>query len=71
MEEAKQLWEANKDKPPKERLSMRAIASQLKLPKTTVIERLPGRRKGEGHIAGGNRKGRVLTDGKSGSSGSK
>ena len=71
MEEAKQLWEANKDKPPKERLSMRAIASQLKLLKTTVIERLSGRRKGEGHIAGGNRKARVLTDGKSGSSRSK
>ena len=64
IEEAKILWEANKNKPPKEQLSMRAIAAKLNLPKTTVIERLTGRRKGEGHIAGGKRKARVLTDGK-------
>ena len=62
--QAKEMWDANKDKPPKERLSMRAIAGILKLPKTTVIERLSGRRQGEGHIAGGKRKARVLTDGK-------
>ena len=43
---------------------MRAIAAQLQLPKSTVIERLSGRRKGHGHIAGGKRKARVLTDGK-------
>ena len=64
IEEAKVLWEANKTKPPKEQLSMRAIATKLNLPKTTVIERLSGRRKGEGHIAGGKRKARVLMDGK-------
>ena len=64
IEEAKVLWEANKNKPPKEQLSMRAIAAKLNLPKTTVIERLSGRRKGEGLIAGGKRKAKVLTDGK-------
>ena len=42
---------------------MRAIAAKLELPKSTVIERLSGRRKGHGHIAGGKRKGRVLTEG--------
>ena len=64
IEEAKVLWEANKNKPPKEQLSMRAIAAKLNLPKTTVIERLSGRRKGEDHIAGGKRKARALMDGK-------
>ena len=64
IEEAKVLWAANEGKPPKEQLSMRAIAKQLGLPKTTVIERLSGRTVGEGHIAGGKRKTRVLTDGK-------
>ena len=49
IEEVKVLWEANKTKPPKEQLSMRAIAAKLNLPKTTVIERLSGRRKGKGH----------------------
>ena len=58
------LWAANEGKPPKEQLSMRAIAKQLGLPKTTVIEWLSGRRVGEGHIAGEKRKARVLTDSK-------
>ena len=64
IEEAKVLWAANEGKPPKELLSMRAIAKQLGLPKTTVIEWLSGKRVGEGHIAGGKRKARELTDGK-------
>ena len=64
IEEAKQLWKANDEKDPKDRLSMRAIAKKLKLPKTTVLERLSGRCQGEGHIAGGKRKARVLTDSK-------
>ena len=46
IEEAKQLWKANDEKDPKDRLSMRAIAKKLKLPKTTVIERLSGRSQG-------------------------
>ena len=58
------MWTANEGKPPKEQLSMRAIAKQLGLPKTTVIEWLSGRSIGEGHIVGGKRKARVLTDGK-------
>ena len=41
------LWAANEGKPPKEQLSMRAIAKQLGLPKTTVLEWLSGRRVGE------------------------
>ena len=64
IEEAKVLWAANEGKLPKDQLSMRAIAKQLGLPKTTVIEWLSGRRVGEGHIAGGKRKARVLMDGK-------
>ena len=63
-EEPKVLLAANEGKPPKEQLSMRAIAKQLGLPKTTVIEWLSGRTVGEGHIAGGKSKARVLTDGK-------
>ena len=64
MAKAQELWDANKHKDPKDQLSKRAIARKLQLPKTTVIERLSGRRVGEGHIAGGKRKARVLTDGK-------
>ena len=63
MDKAEELWEANKTKAKKDQLSMRAIAHQLNLPKTTVIERLSGRRKGHGHIAGGKRQARVLTKG--------
>ena len=63
MDKAEELWEANKTKAKKDQLSMRAIAHQLNLPKTTVIERLSGRRKGHGLIAGGKRQARVLTKG--------
>ena len=63
MDKAEELWQANKTKAKKDQLSMRAIAHQLNLPKTTVIERLSGRRKGHGHIAGGKRQARVLTKG--------
>ena len=64
IEEAKLLWKMNDEKDPKDRLSMRAIAKKLNLPKTTVIERLSGKCQGEGYIAGGKRKARVLMDGK-------
>ena len=63
MDKVEELWEANKTKAKKDQLSMRAIAHQLNLPKTTVIERLSERRKGHGHIAGGKRQARVLTKG--------
>ena len=53
MDKAQKLWEENKNKEAKDRLSMRAIAIECELPKTTVIEHLSGRRKGTGHIAGG------------------
>ena len=52
MKEAERLWARNDTLPPKERLSMRAIAVKVGIGKTTVIERLSGRCKGEGHIAG-------------------
>ena len=64
MLEAEELWELNKTLPPEKQLSMRAIAKKVEIGKTTVIERLSGRRKGKGHIAGGKRKARVLTEGK-------
>ena len=57
MEKAEALWKANDDLPPDKRLSMRAIARQVGIGKTTIIERLSGRRKGTGHIASGSRKG--------------
>ena len=53
MKEAERLWALNDTLPPKERLSMRGIAAKVGIGKTTVIERLSGRCKGEGHIAGG------------------
>ena len=64
MDKAEELWEADKTKAKKDQLCMRAIAQQLNLPKTTVIEQLLGRRKGHGHIAGGKRQARVLMTGK-------
>ena len=53
MKEAERLWARNDTLPPKERLSMRAIAAKVRIGKTTVIERLSGRCKGEGHIGSG------------------
>ena len=42
---------------------MRAIAKKVGISKTTVIERLSGRRQGSGHIAGGARKSRIMSKG--------
>ena len=64
MDEAQALWDANDNLPPDQKLSMRAIAKKVGIGKTTIIERLSGRRKGTGHIAGGKRKARILTKGK-------
>ena len=44
---------------------MRAIAKKVGIEKTTVIERLSGRRVGEGHITGGRQQAQVLTMGES------
>ena len=63
MEKAEALWKKNAELPPDKRLSMRAIAREVGIGKTTIIERLSGRRKGMGHIAGGNRRGQVLMKG--------
>ena len=63
-DEAQALWKANDNLPEHERLSMRTIAKRVGISKTTVIERLSGRRKGVGHITGGKWKSRILTKGK-------
>ena len=65
MKEAERLWALNDSLPLKERLSMRAIAAKVGIGKTTVIERLSGRCKGEGHIASRRRQAQVLTLGMS------
>ena len=64
MEKAEALWKKNDELPPEKKMSMRAIARAVGIGKTTIIERLSGRRKGSGHIAGGNRKAQVMTGGK-------
>ena len=46
------LWEANKNKPPKEKLSKLAISKQTGIPYTTVCEQLSGHR-------GGGRRGKL------------
>ena len=53
MDQAQALWKANDDLPPDQRLSMRAIAKKVGIAKTTIIERLSGRRQGSGYIMGG------------------
>ena len=63
MQEALDLWAQNDNLPPRQQLSMRAIAKKVGISKTTVIERLSGRRKGSGHIAGGARKSRIMLKG--------
>ena len=60
------LWEANKDKSPKEKLSKLAISKQTGIPYTTLCDRLSGRRGGgkRGKIAGGKHQSKVLDEGK-------
>ena len=60
------LWEANKDKPPKEKLSKLAISKKTEIPYTTVCERLSGCHGGSkrGKIAGGKCQLKVLDEGK-------
>ena len=64
MDEAQALWKVNDNLPPDQRLSMRAIAKKLGIGKTTIIERLPGRRQGSSHISGGKCKAQILAKGK-------
>ena len=63
-EEKMELLKQNEDLPPNKKLSYRAIAKKVGIPAITIIERLSGRRKGKGHIAGGASKARVLSEGK-------
>ena len=53
MDQAQALWKANDNLPPDQRLSMRTITKKVGIRKTTIIERLSGRRQGSGHIKGG------------------
>ena len=63
MQEAMDLWAQNDNLPPNKQLSMRTIAKRVGIDKTMVIERLSGRCKGSGHIAGGARKSRIMSKG--------
>ena len=66
MDEVFDLWEANQNKPPKEKLSKLAISKRTGIPYTTVCERLSGHRGGgrRGKIAWGKRQPKVLMAGK-------
>ena len=64
MDQAQALWKANNDLPPDQRLSMRTIARKVGIAKTTIIDRLSGRRQGSGHIMGGKQKAWILMKGK-------
>ena len=66
LEEAFNLWEKNKELPPKEKLSMNKISKMTHIPYTTLNERLTGRRGGgrRGKIAGGKWTAKVLKVGK-------
>ena len=44
MQDTQNLWAQNANLPPDKQLSMRAIAKRVGIGKTTVIERLSGRR---------------------------
>ena len=65
LDRAFDLWEANKTKPKDEQMSKLAISKEVKIPYTTICERLSGRRGGgkRGKIAGGKRTPRVLNEG--------
>ena len=60
------LWEANKDKAPKEKLSKLAISKQTGIPYSTLCERLSGCWGGgkRGKIAGEKCQSKVLDEGK-------
>ena len=66
LEEAFNLWEKNKELPPKEKLSMNKISKMTGIPYTTLNERLTGRRGGgrRGKITGGKWTTKVLKAGK-------
>ena len=66
LEEAFNLWEKNKELPPKEKLSMNKISKMTGIPYTTLNERLTDRRGGghRGKITGGKWTAKVLKAGK-------
>ena len=66
MDKAFELWESNPAREAQglKALSLREIGRMVGIGKTTVTERIKERRKGRGHIAGGRRQARVLTEGK-------
>ena len=66
LDRAFDLWERNKDLPPKERWSKNKISKKTGIPYTTICERLSGRCGAgkRGKIAGGKRTAKVLKAGK-------
>ena len=66
MDKAFELWQSNPAREAQglKALSLREIGRMVGISKTTVTERIKERRKGRGHIAGGRRQARVLTEGK-------
>ena len=66
LDRAFDLWERNKDLPPKERWSKNKISKETCIPYTTICERLSGRRGAgkRGKIAGGKCTAKVLKAGK-------
>ena len=61
LEEDFNLWDKNKELPPKEKLSMNKISKMTGIPYTTLNERLTGRRGGRcrGKMAGGKQTAKV------------
>ena len=62
LDRAFDLWEKNKDLPPKERWSKNKISKETGIPYTTLCERVSGRRGGgkRGKIASGKHSAKVL-----------
>ena len=63
MEKAIQMWKDNEGKPEELQLSKREISIITGIPRNTLAERLSGRVKGTGYVAGGRRTPRILTQG--------
>ena len=66
LDRAFDLWERNKDLPPKKRWSKNKISKETGIPHTTICERLSGRHGAgkRGKIAGGKCTAKVLKAGK-------
>ena len=63
MEKAFKMWKDNEGKPKELQFSKREISVITGIPRNTLAERLSGRVKGKGYVAGGRRTPRILTEG--------